>query len=430
MSEANLGASKQLSLETSEMIMRALKLSSQQTRALKEEQQQKERKVRFVMAAAFLLNLLVLVLITNAPNDGIASASANSEQEVDAVLQRLHAVSAQAAGQSPSNAQMSDAMRSRVTPVVGSMAQSGLTASASTYYGEVMDLKDIARAERAGEVPHNAGQGAAFGAPALPRSQRIDQIIKNRIPLTPEETFYLKSLADDNERAQYASVDVDQRAIKLKYEEGRIPSITVAKNNIATLSFVDRFGNPYPVSSVSPKGAGELFTTEMITHEGTHANVAEIRAHKLNGSSNISVMLVGRTLPAVFKVNLAQSVNDARTVVQFDSVAPGHESVALPQGTGELALCKNDTVIESVLDGVAPSSLQALNTGVAGMMAYQSESHRYIRSLNQIIDPECSCRVYGVDNLNVCKQPRSVPSILYVNHETDEFATLTLREEG
>ena len=38
---------------------------------------------------------------------------------------------------------------------------------------------------------------------------------------------------------------------------------------------------------ITNEGAGELFTTELINQEGTYGNVAEVRAHKLNGSSTI-----------------------------------------------------------------------------------------------------------------------------------------------
>jgi hypothetical protein len=177
---------------------------------------------------------------------------------------------------------------------------------------------------------------------------------------------------------------------------------------------------------MSPKGAGELFTTELVNHDGTHLNVAEIRASKLNGSSNVSIMLKGRTLPAVFKINLSHALNDARTVVQLDSSAPGYEHVSLPKSSQGVQLCEEDVYMEAILDGVIPTVLERLETRVAKMQAYQSQSHNYIRSANQIVDPECTCRIYGVDNLNVCKQPVNIPSILYVDSSNDEFGSLAL----
>ena len=102
----------------------------------------------------------------------------------------------------------------------------------------------------------------------------------------------------------------------------------------------------------------------------------------------------------------------------------GFENISLPDSNHTSQLCRDDQLIEAVLDGVAPANLRRVETGVSNMLAYQSSHYRYIRSLNQIIDPDCTCRIYGVDNLNVCKQPLSISAILYVDRDTDEFGTL------
>ena len=312
-------------------------------------------------------------------------------------------------------------LRSKVIPVLDSSND-----QTQTYYGELLSQEYVLEAEQSGRAPHSNDLGAEIGMPSPPRSQRIEELVRTRIPLNTQEILYLKQLVDDNERATYATPDVKQRTVNISYQEGKIPTITVAKNNIATLSFVDKFGNPFPISTMSPKGAGELFTTELVNHDGTHLNVAEIRASKLNGSSNVSIMLKGRTLPAVFKINLSHALNDARTVVQLDSSAPGYEHVSLPKSSQGVQLCEEDVYMEAILDGVIPTVLERLETRVAKMQAYQSQSHNYIRSANQIVDPECTCRIYGVDNLNVCKQPVNIPSILYVDSSNDEFGSLAL----
>ncbi len=423
--------SQEVSPKTVEMLLKAIKLSNQHTQSLKSKQRHREQTLVLIAVFLAILNAATLMLANFAPNEGLANAVNDNERQLDTVLNDLKAVTQESIHDSAVAKNMEPAEELSKQPFVSKIVPLPENPqSLATYYGENLAVEEVERAENLGQAPHSNNIGAPLGAPAPPRSKRIEELLRNRIPLTTQETLYIKKLVDDNERATYATPDVEQRTVKLQYEEGLIPTITVARNNIATLSFVDQFGNPFPISTLSPKGAGELFTTELINHDGTHANVAEIRASKLNGSSNVSVMLVGRTLPAVFKVNLSHAVNDATTVVQLDSSAPGYEHVSLPASTAGLQLCSQDAYMEPLLDGVVAAELVRLETRVAKLQAYRSPSHHYIRSAHQIVDPECTCRIYGVDNLNVCKQPISISSILYVDSATHEFASVALNREA
>ena len=416
-----------MSAETLEIMLKAIRLNSLTTRQLRLVQQTAARRYRMALAFLVISNIVAVWLLLFSPNESITVAS---ENETHSRHSNLGDTLSTKQAQSHPDTNVSTHSESSRLPLKSkiTLVKPAADSSRSTYYGETLGLDAIALSEARSEVPHSSNRGASIGDPSPPRNERIDQIIKDRIPLSTRETLYLKSLIDNNERALYASPNVEQRSLRLDYKEGTIPSISVAKNNLATLSFVDRFGNPYKVSSISPERAGELFATDLVTGPETHGNVVEIRAFKLSGSSNISVMLGERTIPVVFQVNLSQSVNDAQTVVQFDALAPGYEASSLPQNTASQQLCRDDPVIELILAGVPPSNLHRLETGVPQIEAFQSESHQYIRSKNQVIDPECSCRVYGVDHLNVCRQPASIPLVLYVDKDSDQFSTLTLEK--
>ncbi|HAU68019.1 MAG TPA: hypothetical protein DCW52_06430 [Gammaproteobacteria bacterium] len=426
--------SQVVSPKTIDIVLRAIKLSNANIQTLKFNQRKREQRLIGSVVLLVMLNFITLMLVNYAPREGAANA-VTSNDTINAVLKGLKQVTPNRIKEKPGYgldqrlegkpqqqlASSKAMLRSKVIPVLDSSND-----QTQTYYGELLSQEYVLEAEQSGRAPHSNDLGAEIGMPSPPRSQRIEELVRTRIPLNTQEILYLKQLVDDNERATYATPDVKQRTVNISYQEGKIPTITVAKNNIATLSFVDKFGNPFPISTMSPKGAGELFTTELVNHDGTHLNVAEIRASKLNGSSNVSIMLKGRTLPAVFKINLSHALNDARTVVQLDSSAPGYEHVSLPKSSQGVQLCEEDVYMEAILDGVIPTVLERLETRVAKMQAYQSQSHNYIRSANQIVDPECTCRIYGVDNLNVCKQPVNIPSILYVDSSNDEFGSLAL----
>lgn len=426
--------SQVVSPKTIDIVLRAIKLSNANIQTLKFNQRKREQRLIGSVVLLVMLNFITLMLVNYAPREGAANA-VTSNDTINAVLKGLKQVTPNRIKEKPGYgldqrlegkpqqqlASSKAMLRSKVIPVLDSSND-----QTQTYYGELLSQEYVLEAEQSGRAPHSNDLGAEIGMPSPPRSQRIEELVRTRIPLNTQEILYLKQLVDDNERATYATPDVKQRTVNISYQEGKIPTITVAKNNIATLSFVDKFGNPFPISTMSPKGAGELFTTELVNHDGTHLNVAEIRASKLNGSSNVSIMLKGRTLPAVFKINLSHALNDARTVVQLDSSAPGYEHVSLQKSSQGVQLCEEDVYMEAILDGVIPTVLERLETRVAKMQAYQSQSHNYIRSANQIVDPECTCRIYGVDNLNVCKQPVNIPSILYVDSSNDEFGSLAL----
>ena len=426
--------SQVVSPKTIDIVLRAIKLSNANIQTLKFNQRKREQRLIGSVVLLVMLNFITLMLVNYAPREGAANA-VTSNDTINAVLKGLKQVTPNRIKEKPGYgldqrlegkpqqqlASSKAMLRSKVIPVLDSSND-----QTQTYYGELLSQEYVLEAEQSGRAPHSNDLGAEIGMPSPPRSQRIEELVRTRIPLNTQEILYLKQLVDDNERATYATPDVKQRTVNISYQEGKIPTITVAKNNIATLSFVDKFGNPFPISTMSPKGAGELFTTELVNHDGTHLNVAEIRASKLNGSSNVSIMLKGRTLPAVFKINLSHALNDARTVVQLDSSAPGYEHVSLPKSSQGVQLCEEDVYMEAILDGVIPTVLERLETRVAKMQAYQSQSHNYIRSANQIVEPECTCRIYGVDNLNVCKQPVNIPSILYVDSSNDEFGSLAL----
>ena len=262
------------------------------------------------------------------------------------------------------------------------------------------------------------------------RDERINAIIRERLPLNAQEQLYIKKLIDDQERIEYAMPDIEQRTVKFAYSDGEIPTITVAKSNLSTISFIDKYGNPFPISDISPKTAGDLFDAHLIDNDGTHANIAKIEGKTLNGTSNLSVTLMGRTLPALFKINMSQTLNDARVIVQLNNAAPGFEHVSLPESNSDAQLCKADINMEPILDGIVPASVEPLDTGIQNLQAFKTNEFHYIRSQHQIVDPDCDCLVYGVDNLNVCKQSNLIPNVLYVDRNTEQFQTLALASIG
>lgn len=298
---------------------------------------------------------------------------------------------------------------------------------ALTYYGELLNYTKQQRDERAGRVPHSRGAGGRIGRPAPSRDTRIGEFQDSKLN-DPDTIIKFRAAQDSKEEALNASIPVDHRIRTINYAESKIPVVKLAKGNIITLAFLDKFGNPYPVVDVSPREGNGLMTASIKGAESqvVSGNIVELRGLKLAGTTTLSVLLADRVTPTSFQVQMTADTNDTKTTVMMPKAAPGYENLTLAEPKYDDKLCKDDVLIENVLHGVFPKALQRIEVGTNSMQVYASPGHAYIRSYHEITAPSCDCLVYDAEQLNVCRVSTTEPLVEYMDNKAKAMQRLNL----
>ena len=301
-----------------------------------------------------------------------------------------------------------------------------------TYYGELMDYGVAAGKENTGFIPHSRDLGRRLGEPVPKRVTRFQEHNRRDQPWTVDDIQEKQMLLDEKEIAINAGHNVKHETRRIEYKEGQTNVIRVAKNNLANLSFLDKYGNPYPISDLSPPSVGELFTTAIKGHasEGSLGNVAEIVGKKLAGSSNISVLLHGRSTPAVFQVLLTPDVNDINVSVWLPIAAPGFEQEVANDQSESGAFCskEKDSIVDSLVAGLPPLSVKKMITNTPNLAVYRGAGSFFIRTTHELITPSCDCIKYSTDDVKVCTVNEQTPILTFSNTFTDELENLRLME--
>lgn len=301
---------------------------------------------------------------------------------------------------------------------------------ALTYYGELLEYKKQQRAEKVGVVPHSKNRGGRVGKPSAPRNVRVSDFLDGKAN-NPDDILRSRALLDAEEAALHSSLPINHRIRTINYTESEIPVINVARGQPVSLSFLDKFGNPYPIADITPKKANELVEVSIKgkESEGATGNIAEVTGLKLAGSTTIQVLLHGRVTSAPFQIQLNNTENDTKTTVMMPKAAPGFEQVSRVEPTGANdQLCSGDNLVESVLQGVFPQSLNRLPETVENLQAFQSAGKVYLRSNHEIVTPGCDCLVYGPEGLNVCRVPASAPIVLYMDDKQKKMQRFNLAQ--
>lgn len=233
----------------------------------------------------------------------------------------------------------------------------------------------------------------------LPSSSEAEEafnlMIKQNMPLTPQQVVRLRQLIDQSQRAAAMPANVPPKPVSstlmVNLAPGATPpAIRLAQGYVTSLVFVDSAGSPWPLASYD---LGDT-KTSTIQWDGK-SNVLLIQANAPYGDSDLVIRLVGMDTPITLALVLGQRVVDYRTDIHVAGLGPNSKD--LPTGTG-LPSSANELLLH-VLDGVAPSGSTQLIVKGGDCSAWLLGDKMYLRTRLTVLSPGWIGRMVSPDGM-------------------------------
>ncbi len=227
----------------------------------------------------------------------------------------------------------------------------------------------------------------ALPAPAIQQAPEasiaFDSMMRQNMPMTPQQVLKLRQLIDESQRAAIVPATVPPKPVSstlmVNLAPGATPpAIRLAQGYISSLVFVDSTGAPWPIAGYDlgdPK-------TCTIQWDGK-SNVMLIQANAPYGDSNLVIRLAGMNTPLTLELVLGQRVVDYRTDIHVAGIGPN--SNELPTGSG-LPNSANQLLL-NVLDGVPPTGSKQLTVTGGDCMAWLVGDKLFLRTRLTVLSP-------------------------------------------
>lgn len=250
-----------------------------------------------------------------------------------------------------------------------------------------------------------------------PDQRAFIEAMQTLMPMTPEQIDMFKKRYEQTRSASRAPASADavrsSRSVDLTLKPGEeLPVIRMQPGNVATLTFSDRNGNPWPILSVTP-GDSSRFAAQTAGEQGV-SNILVLNTTADYAMSNVVITLVDNPVPILMTLDAReQKTVDYRVDIRVDAKGPNSQfaisdSYRLP-ATG-------DSLMLAFLDGLPPREAIARKTSAHGVEAWVYDDKLYVRTRGELLSPAYTARSSNVSGTNV-----------FVLHETP---VLVLSQDG
>jgi intracellular multiplication protein IcmK len=248
--------------------------------------------------------------------------------------------------------------------------------------------------------------GASRGPVAPPSPQDLAYIEALKavgLSMTPEQILQFRRMIDQTERAIAAPVGVDPiprapRSIELSLRPGEShPVISSAPGRVATLTFSDVTGRPWPVQSVHVPDNQRNFNASAAGQQGL-SNIVVVAPLQPYAVNNMVVTLVGHPVPVVVELRAGDREIDYRVDLKIASRGPN----AAYDVTGISTLPPvGDTTLMAFLDGTPPPSARRLRSNSREVEAWLLDDVMYVRTPFELLSPAYVSRAANVSGVKV-----------------------------
>jgi intracellular multiplication protein IcmK len=240
----------------------------------------------------------------------------------------------------------------------------------------------------------------AQAPPAKPPSEEssaaFDNLLRQNMPMTPQQMVRLRQLIDVSQRAAAVPANVPPKPVSstlmINLAPGTTPpAIRLAQGYVSTLVFVDSSANPWPIASYDvgdPKAS-------TIQWDGK-SNILLIQAVAPYSESNLVVRLVGLPMPITLVLVSGQREVDYRTDLHVSGLGPNTKD--LPTGT-RLPDSANQLLL-GVLDGIAPPGSKQLTIKGGNCQAWLMGEKMYLRTRQTVLSPGWVGKMTSPDGMN------------------------------
>lgn len=269
-------------------------------------------------------------------------------------------------------------------------------ATASLSIAQETNLEVV---DQAGEV--GGGDEVLLGAPPSPEEAAFNQAVANTLPMTPEQIEEFRRLLDATQGATTSRIKPDpspvSRSVDLSLKPGEAPpTVRMSAGNVATLTFSDLTGQPWPVLSVTT-GNPSAFSVQPAGEQGT-TNIVVVTPLVEVATSNLVVTLVDHPVPIILTMRSGEDEIDYRMDLRVEARGPNAsydtvDAQSLPP-TG-------DSTMLAFLDGVPPDEARRLKTSNRDVEAFAYDDMLYVRTRLDLLSPAYLAKSSNVSDLNV-----------------------------
>jgi intracellular multiplication protein IcmK len=240
--------------------------------------------------------------------------------------------------------------------------------------------------------------------PPTPESKAaFDALLKQNIPLNPQQVVELHQEVDVSQRAAAVPANVPPKpvstTIMVNLAPGTTPpAVRLAQGYVSAMMFVDSTGAPWPVAAFdigNPKAVN-------IQWDGK-SNIILIQAVSPYMTGDIVVRLVGLATPITLELVAGQRVVDYRVDLHVSGIGPNTKELpvgsALPSSANQLLL--------GILDGVAPSGSKLLTVRGGDAQAWMLGQTIYLRTRMTVLSPGWTGKMVSPDGMIAYELPRT-----------------------
>lgn len=221
----------------------------------------------------------------------------------------------------------------------------------------------------------------------------------------------------------------------------RAPQVFIARFQSTAVSFVDAYGNPWPIRKISNFLSGLVLIERAVTQdssssgdvEGDQGNALSINdpqagsftmtALKHGVVGNITVYLHGLSTPITVLLVAKPSMYHRSATLRVSDVGPQTSKSQLFQSTGVRVGTEADVDLNNALYGVSPVGSEEMVVQGADGKAWIKGDHLYLQTPVAVFSPE----ILGTSPGNGKYRAYKLPKTTTVMGTNEEGQTVTLR---
>ncbi len=225
--------------------------------------------------------------------------------------------------------------------------------------------------------------------------QSFAQMVRNLMPLTPQQIKTLRLLFDRSQRAVARYPGTPPRptssSIIVNLSPGATPPvIRLRAGYVTSLVFLDSTGKPWPIKAYD-LGDPKSFNIQW----NKKGNTLLVQALDRYKSGNLAVMLKGEDTPVMLTLMPGQNAVDYRVDLRIPGLGPN----AKPSVEGLPASASPKLV--SFLDGVPTRGSKSLKVTGGPAQAWLSSNHLILRTRLTLLSPGWIAKMSSPDGTNV-----------------------------
>ncbi|WP_178125745.1 DotH/IcmK family type IV secretion protein [Pseudomonas sp. EMN2] len=217
----------------------------------------------------------------------------------------------------------------------------------------------------------------------------------------------------------------------------RVPQIFIAKNLATTISFVDAYGNPWPIRATADfvkdsvdvrraiGGASEEGQAEKPDIKDPQAGSIDVSALVTGATGNMTVYLVGRASPVKIVMIAKSGVFHQMATIKVNEVGPQTDLKSVGRGDEVKIGTKADPDLNSALYGVGPVNSKEMDVEGGEARAWLKDKTIYLQTPLAIFSPDVQGATHALGRYRAYKIPYT--TVAWATNEEGKTVSLRIK---